>query len=52
MSDPVLAAIGRQKSSACLFALRIHLRRDGKWSENLHAAAFDTKTQELEASWK
>lgn len=52
MSDPVLAAIDRQRSSACLFALRTHLRSDGKWSDELHDPAFDAKTQELEANWK
>jgi hypothetical protein len=52
MTDPILTAINRQKSSACLYALRIHLRRDGKWSDDLHNSAFDAKTVKLEAGWK
>ncbi|AHD02935.1 hypothetical protein [Leisingera methylohalidivorans] len=50
--DPIITAINRQRSSCCLFALRIHMRRAGKWSGELHGPAFDAKTQEIEAYWK
>ncbi len=52
VSDPVLAAIHRQNTACCLHALRGTMQGQGKWSDDLHAAAFEVQRQELEGRWK
>lgn len=52
MSDPILTAIARQKLACTLHALRTDRQEAGKWSDDLHGAAFEAKRVELEGRWK
>lgn len=51
MADPILSAIDRQQTACTLLALRSVLRRDGRWSEAKHGAAFLAKYEERAARW-
>lgn len=52
MSDPILDAIRKEKSCAVLRSIKAWAIGKGKWSDDLHLAAFEAKHKELEGRWK